>query len=275
VNLIDFLSDLIKFVAGRYRGIVRPIHFFRGRGKFMGLRRLAAALFRHHSPHQPAKLRSVACDLLEPRRLLSASAVFTADGGTDWTDWYDAPEGTTVYANIYDDTYSSGGNVDWGNGDFVGVDWIDDHSAVASSYWDNNLPGELEWSPQPVTININGDMTYPLLHVYNVQPTADLNTNPDDGGLVTMTIADQSDPSSADTTAGFHYSFAETYTALATNYDDATDDVSKSYDFTTGGSHTIWSRIFDQDGGWSDLNSTVVLPTTNFTSNTSDSISFH
>ena len=63
------------------------------------------------------------------------------------------------------------------------------------------------------------------VHVRNVAPTADIsNDGPiDEGGSATVSLTNPSDPSSDDTTAGFHYAFScdgplpDTYAAAGTS----------------------------------------------------------
>ena len=60
------------------------------------------------------------------------------------------------------------------------------------------------------------------------------------------------DPSSADTAAGFHYSFATSLAGLATTYAGAVDGPSQSFTFDDNGTPTVYGRIFDKDGGFTD-----------------------
>jgi hypothetical protein len=78
-----------------------------------------------------------------------------------------------------------------------------------------------------------------------------------DGTSVTVLLTSPWDPSSADTAAGFHYSFSDNYNTLKTSYAAATDPSSKSFQFETPGSHQIYGRIFDKDNGSRDYNTTV------------------
>ena len=74
-----------------------------------------------------------------------------------------------------------------------------------------------------------------------------------------MSFANSTDPSPADTAAGFHYSFALDPDQLATSYASATDGSTKDFTFTAAGTYTVYGRIFDQDGAWSDYSTTVTI----------------
>src|SRR4029079_7519298 len=100
-----------------------------------------------------------------------------------------------------------------------------------------------------------------IVVIDNVAPTANFaNNGPvNEGSPVTVTFSSQFDPSSADTTAGFHYSFACTggAAALATSYASTLSLTSKMCTFDDNGTYTVWGRIFDKDDG-STTYSTVV-----------------
>ena len=73
-----------------------------------------------------------------------------------------------------------------------------------------------------------------------------------------MSFTNPLDPSSTDTTAGFHYTYATSQAALATTYAGATDGTSKQFTFDDGPSdHVVFGRIFDKDGGFTEYNTTV------------------
>src|SRR5262249_28619396 len=95
--------------------------------------------------------------------------------------------------------------------------------------------------------------------VNNVPPTATLsNSGPvTEGGSATVSFSGAADPSPADTRAGFHYSFALSPSGLATTYADASAAASTPFPFDDNGSHTVYGRIFDKDGGYSDYTTAV------------------
>ena len=80
-----------------------------------------------------------------------------------------------------------------------------------------------------------------------------------EGSPVTVSLTDAFDPSSADTTAGFHYSFATSSAGLATTYAGAGDGPSQSFTFDDNGTPTVYGRIFDKDGGFTDYQTVVTV----------------
>ncbi len=95
----------------------------------------------------------------------------------------------------------------------------------------------------------------------NVAPTADIsNDGPiGEGGSATVSLTNPSDPSSEDTTAGFHYAFSCTNDALPTTYADAGAGHSTTCSFGDDGSYTVSGRIFDKDDGYTDYSTDVVV----------------
>ncbi len=106
------------------------------------------------------------------------------------------------------------------------------------------------------------------VHVHNAPPTATFgDNNPvNEASAVSVFFSTPSDPSISDTQAGFHYSFALSQAALANTYVDATDGATRLYTFDDNGTYTVYGRIFDKDGGYSDYSTDVdvnnVVPTT-------------
>jgi hypothetical protein len=97
--------------------------------------------------------------------------------------------------------------------------------------------------------------------VTNAAPSATFaNNGPvNEASAVTVSFANPSDPSSADTAAGFHYSIATSGANLAGSYDEAGTDTSASFTFDDNGSSTIYGRIFDKDNGYTDYQTTIVV----------------
>lgn len=97
--------------------------------------------------------------------------------------------------------------------------------------------------------------------VQNVAPTAYLfnsgAVNP--GSKSTVYWASPSDPSSADTSAGFRYSFATSTGALASTYSAASRTPFGEFEFSTPGNHTVYARIFDKDNGYTEDSTTVTV----------------
>ena len=117
-----------------------------------------------------------------------------------------------------------------------------------------------------------------MVIVNNVAPTATLsNSGPiDEGGSATVSFASPSDVSSTDTNAagGFRYSYATSVVGLAQSYAAAVDGTSKSFSFADDGTFTVFGRIFDKDGGFTEHQTTVVVnnvaPTVALTTDSTD-----
>ena len=97
--------------------------------------------------------------------------------------------------------------------------------------------------------------------VNNVAPTATLaNNGPvNEGSPATISFSNQFDPSSTDTTAGFHYAFGCTNGVLPTTYAAAGSSSSTTCTFADNGSYTVSGRIFDKDDGYTSYTTTVVV----------------
>ncbi|HVK08828.1 MAG TPA: M57 family metalloprotease [Gemmataceae bacterium] len=99
--------------------------------------------------------------------------------------------------------------------------------------------------------------------IRNVAPTATPSQSGPaaEGSPITVRLAGVSDPSPADTRAGFRYSFALSKDALAATYAAAGAESSRPFTFADNGEYTVWARVFDQDGGHTDY--PVVVTATN------------
>jgi hypothetical protein len=75
----------------------------------------------------------------------------------------------------------------------------------------------------------------------------------------TASLTGASDPSAADTAAGFHYSFAASAAGLAADYASAGTASSASLSFATAGLHTVYGRVFDKDNGKADFSPTITI----------------
>jgi hypothetical protein len=100
-----------------------------------------------------------------------------------------------------------------------------------------------------------------MLSLTNTAPTATLSNNGpvNEGSAVTVSFSNPSDPSSADTAAGFHYSFALSPSGLASSYAGAATSSTASFPFDDNGTYTVFSRIFDEDDGFTDYSTTVTV----------------
>ena len=100
------------------------------------------------------------------------------------------------------------------------------------------------------------------VHVDNVAPTADLdNDGPvDEGSPATITFSGASDPSSADTSAGFRYTFdCDGTDDLAATMPRPTRRTSTTCTFDDNGSFTVYGRIFDKDDGYTQYSTVVTV----------------
>lgn len=93
--------------------------------------------------------------------------------------------------------------------------------------------------------------------VNNVAPTGALGSDSVTyGNNSTVSFSAQHDDSSVDTAAGFHYSLATSVGGLATTYAAAGTSASAPFTFDAG-DHSIYGRIFDKDGGFTEYTTTV------------------
>lgn len=162
-----------------------------------------------------------------------------------------------------DDTlaYSWDVNGDGVFGDAVGVN--------PSLTWAQLNPLGINDGPQAFKVRVRVDddaghvITSPAstLTVTNVAPTAVLSNNGpvDEGSPAIVSFSGQFDPWSADTAAGFHYSFALSQAGLAGSYGTAGEASSAPFTFDDNGSYTVYGRIFDKDGGYTDYSTTVIV----------------
>ncbi|QDU24237.1 beta strand repeat-containing protein [Urbifossiella limnaea] len=102
--------------------------------------------------------------------------------------------------------------------------------------------------------------------VTGVVPTAVIsNAGPvGEGSPVTVSLSDPQDPSPTDTAAGFRYSFATSAAGLAGSYAGAQPGSSAQFTFPDGPStQTVFGRIFDKDGLFSDYQTVVTVTNVN------------
>jgi hypothetical protein len=79
-----------------------------------------------------------------------------------------------------------------------------------------------------------------------------------EGTSTTIALTNPSDPAPAVTAAGFRYSFALSASGLATSYATAGSALSVSFSGDEG-TYTVYGRIFDKNGGYTDYNTQVVV----------------
>jgi hypothetical protein len=109
----------------------------------------------------------------------------------------------------------------------------------------------------------------------NVAPTAAFaNTSGtiNEGSAALLKFTSPTDPSTVDTQAGLHYTYSLTTAGLAATYAAATDGASKSFSFADNGAFTVYGRVYDKDGGFTQYSAavnvnnvapTVTAPTSN------------
>src|SRR5205823_4105939 len=101
------------------------------------------------------------------------------------------------------------------------------------------------------------------VHVNNVAPTATLSSNGpiSEGSSATISFSGQSDPSTADTSAGFRYEYRCDGSAFPgpVNYGSASTSASTSCSFNDNGSYTVRARIIDKDNGANEYTTTVTV----------------
>src|SRR5207249_1920660 len=97
--------------------------------------------------------------------------------------------------------------------------------------------------------------------VTNVAPTASLSNNgpADEGSPATVSFSGQFDPSSVDTSGGFHYAYACDGGSLAgATYAGSGTSASTACTYDDGPTtHTVRARILDKDGGYTEYTTVV------------------
>jgi hypothetical protein len=98
--------------------------------------------------------------------------------------------------------------------------------------------------------------------VANVAPTATLQTNSgiSYGAAATATLVNPFDPSTSDTTAGFHYAFSiGTDTTGSATYATSGTSNTANFGVLPAGTYTVYARIIDKDGGSTTYTQTFVV----------------
>ena len=109
----------------------------------------------------------------------------------------------------------------------------------------------------------SGSATF-TANVSNVDPNADFaNSGPiDEGGSATVSFTNPSDPSGADTTAGFRYAFSCDNSSLAgATYGNSGLAASTQCTFNddSGAPFTVRARIIDKDGGYREKTTSIAV----------------
>ncbi|HET8549934.1 MAG TPA: PKD domain-containing protein [Bryobacteraceae bacterium] len=98
--------------------------------------------------------------------------------------------------------------------------------------------------------------------VSNAPPTATLanSGSVDEGSPATISFTNQADPSTADTTAGFHYAYACNNGSLSgATYAGSGTSATTTCTYNDNGSYTVRARIIDKDGGFSEYTTVVTV----------------
>src|SRR5262249_24475224 len=100
--------------------------------------------------------------------------------------------------------------------------------------------------------------------VVNVAPTAVLTIDPPrnggvfhEGDSITARFTAWSDPSGPDLTAGLHFSLGRDPAVVKTSYAAASPDTSADFVLIDDGVQVVYGRVFDQDGGFTNLIATI------------------
>src|SRR5436309_1124619 len=81
-----------------------------------------------------------------------------------------------------------------------------------------------------------------------------------EGSPATISFSGQSDPSTVDTTAGFHYAFSCTNGSLSgVTYASGGMSSSTTCTYPDNGTYTVRARIIDKDGGFTEYTTSVVV----------------
>jgi hypothetical protein len=200
---------------------------------------------------------------LENRRYLAAPYLVDWWGNAGWEDDF-AEEGTqyNLYLRFIDDDGDSiSAEMNWGDESTTEL-----YQGIGSGEAELYLIHVYPEGPDQRTLTISywtddgSDIYSNTIPIVNVAPFAAITKQVTDNGQTVTASLNASDRSSVDNAAGLHYSFATTTGGLATSYAGATDPSSKSFSFESPGTHTIWGRVFDKDGGWRQYNTSVVQP---------------
>jgi hypothetical protein len=158
----------------------------------------------------------------------------------------------------------------------VNVNWGDGHSdsfalasqgAISHSHtYDDNSTYTVTYTVTDKDGGVSTPASTFQVTVSNMAPTGSLSNNGpvDEGATVTVSFSGQSDPSDADTTAGFHYAYSCTNGDLSgATYGGSGANVSTTCTFSDNGSHTVKARIIDKDGGFTEYTTVVVVQNAN------------
>src|SRR5439155_578543 len=134
-------------------------------------------------------------------------------------------------------------------------------TAASHAYADNSTPPATGYTVTVKVTDKDGgtDSKTFKVTVANVAPTVTppANRRANEGSPATISFSAPSDPSSADTSAGFHYAFDCAGGALSAAYATAGMSASTMCTYPDNGSYPVRARVLDKDGGYTDYTTTV------------------
>lgn len=133
-----------------------------------------------------------------------------------------------------------------------------DETGVSPTFSATGLDGPSTWQVS-LQVTDNGGLSstdLALIEITNWEPLANLTEGEPVslGSPATVTFENANDLSPADVSAGFHYAFALDADSLSTaTYENSGSEASATFSFDDGlFTHTVYGRILDKDGGYSD-----------------------
>ena len=212
----------------------------------------------------PISLTNLATVLDAP--LTGTNGAVTIGEGATYTATPAAPLVTFTDANPGGNAAEFLATIDWGDG-FSGIGAVVQPGGpgtafriLASHTYDDNRVYN-----STVVITSSGGQRAIIpatFTVTNVAPRAQIvNSGPVfENTPVTVALNNAYDPSPADTAAGIRYSFALTPGGLAGNFQAAGLSNSAQFTFPDGPStQTVWGRVIDKDGGFTDYQTAVTV----------------
>jgi hypothetical protein len=189
--------------------------------------------------------------------------IWSAPMGANPGGPYFVPEGSSVTldGSASTDSNSTIVSYEW-DYHYNGTSFTVDATGVKPTFSAASVDG-----PQTLTIALRitdqlgmQSIATTTVSITNPAPTATLSNNGPitAGNAVTVSFSNASG-SPDDTQAGFHYSIALAAANLAGSYASAGTSASPQITINTAGSNTVFGRILDDDGGFTDYTTTVTV----------------
>ena len=190
-------------------------------------------------------------------------------GSVSFSAQSDPSSADTTAGFKYSYDYNNDGTWDAGNGLTYAGSVASASSTVAAGYLDDGN-GSLTVKAR-IFDKDNGYTEYTTtITINNVDPSATFSNGGavDEGSAGSVSFSAQSDPSSADTTAGFKYSYdfnndgtwdAGNGLTYAGSVASASSTVAAGYLDDGNGSLTVKARIFDKDNGYTEYTTTITI----------------